>query len=141
MIHKFLVGVIYTALLLTIPVCAQESVDRAMIAKIRDEGLNRSQALKIFTQFTEVIGPRLTGSPQVKAASMYGKTRLAEWGLENPRLEAWEFGRGWSLEKFSVEMIEPRYAPLVGYPEAWSASTAGELIGTHVLLGDKSAAA
>jgi hypothetical protein len=79
-----------------------------MIAKIRDEGMNRSQVLKMFTHFTEVIGPRLTGSPQVKAASTYGKTRLAEWGLENPRLEAWEFGRGWSLEKFSIEMIEPR---------------------------------
>jgi carboxypeptidase Q len=82
----------------------------------------------------------LTGSPQVKAASEYAKTRLAEWRLENPRLEAWEFGRGWSLEKFSVEMIEPRYMPLVGYPEAWSASTAGELTGSPVLLGGKAPA-
>ena len=140
MIGKFFVGLIYSSLLFAIHGCAQESVDRAMIAKIRDEGLNRSQVLKIFTQFTEVIGPRLTGSPQVKTAAMYGKTRLAEWGLENPRLESWEFGRGWSLEKFSIEMIEPRYAPLVGYPEAWSASTAGELTGSPVLLGGKSAA-
>src|SRR5688572_10547127 len=94
----------------------------------------------MFTHFTEVIGPRLTGSPQVKAASEYGKARLAEWGLNNPRLEAWEFGRGWALEKFNIEMVEPRYMPLIGYPEAWSASTAGELTGKPVLLGSKTTA-
>ena len=62
MIHKFLVSIIFSSLLFVIPVCAQESVDRAMIAKIRDEGLNRSQVMKTFMHFTEVIGPRLTGS-------------------------------------------------------------------------------
>jgi hypothetical protein len=128
------------SLLAAVPLYAQEPVDRDVVAKIRDEGLNRSQVLKMFTHFTEVIGPRLTGSPQVKAASEYGKARLAEWGLENPRLEAWDFGRGWQLEKFNVEMIEPRYMPLIGYPEAWSASTAGELAGKPVLLGGKTAA-
>jgi hypothetical protein len=140
MIEKLFAGLVCSATLFAIPVVAQENVDRAVIAKIRDEGMNRSQALRVFTQFTEVIGPRLTGSPAVRAASEYGKARLAEWGLENPRLEAWDFGRGWSLKKFSVEMIEPRYMPLIGYPEAWSASTAGELTGKPVLLGDKTAA-
>lgn len=123
-----------------VPLRAQEPVDRAAVQKIRDEGLNNSQVLKVFTHFTEVIGPRLTGTPQVKAASEYGKARLAEWGLDNPRLEAWDFGRGWSLEKFSIEMIEPRYMPLIGYPEAWSASTAGELTGKPMLFGGKTAA-
>jgi hypothetical protein len=140
MIEKLFAGLVCFAMLFAIPGVAQESVDRSVIAKIRDEGMNRSQVLKSFTHFTEVIGPRLTGSPAVRSASEYGKARLVEWGLENPRLEAWEFGRGWSLKKFSVEMIEPRYMPLIGYPEAWSASTAGELTGKPVLLGDKTAA-
>lgn len=140
MIGKLFASLVCFSFLFAVPLRAQEPVDRAVIAKIRDEGLNRSQVLKMFTHFTEVIGPRLTGTPQVKAASEYGKARLAEWGLDNPRLEAWEFGRGWALEKFSVEMIEPRYMPLVGYPEAWSASTAGELTGKPVLLGSKTAA-
>ena len=76
MIDKFFAALICSVLLCAIPARAQESVDRQMIAKIRDEGMNRSQVLKMFTHFTEVIGPRLTGSPQVKAASTYGKTRL-----------------------------------------------------------------
>jgi hypothetical protein len=115
----------------------QEPVDREVIAKIRDAGLNRSQALETFTRFTEVIGPRLTATPAYKNAAEWARDKLKEWGLENPRLEAWEFGRGWALEKFTVEMVEPRYMPLIGYPEAWSPSTAGELVAAPIFLGDK----
>ena len=117
---------------------AQEPIDRAIIAKIRDEGLNRSQVHNTFTYFTEVIGPRLTATPAYKAAAEYAQGKLKEWGVENPRLEAWEFGRGWTLDKFTIEMVEPRYMPLIGYPEAWSASTSGELVAAPIFIGDKS---
>ncbi len=119
------------------PALAQEPVDRASIAKIRDEGLNRSQVHETFTHFTEDIGPRLTASPAYKTAAEWAQGKLKEWGIGNPRLEAWEFGRGWTLDKFSIEMTEPRYMPLIGYPEAWSASTVGELNGSPIFLGDK----
>lgn len=115
----------------------QEPVDRDVIAKIRDEGLNRSQVYETFTHFTEDIGPRLTGSPAYKTAAEWAQGKLKEYGLENPRLEAWEFGRGWALDKFSIEMVEPRYMPLIGYPEAWSASMAGEITAAPIFLGDK----
>jgi carboxypeptidase Q len=119
---------------------AQEPIDREMIAKIREEGLKRSKVYATFTHFTEVIGPRLTGTPAHKAAAEYARDRLKEWGAENPRLDAWEFGRGWTLEKLTIEMIEPRYLPLMGYAEAWSSSTAGEITGTPLMLGGKPAA-
>ena len=119
---------------------AQEPVDREMIAKIREEGLKRSKVYPTFTYFTEVIGPRLTGTPAHKAAAEYARDRLKEWGAQNPRLEAWEFGRGWTLEKLTIEMIEPRYLPLMGYAEAWSSSTAGEIVGMPLMLGGKSPA-
>jgi carboxypeptidase Q len=124
-------------LLPTGSVQAQEAIDRYIVAKIRDEGLNRSQVHSTFTHFTEEIGPRLTASPAYKAAAEWAQAKLKEWGLSNPRLEAWEFGRGWTLDKFSIEMIEPRYMPLIGYPEAWSASTAGELTAAPIFLGNK----
>ncbi len=119
---------------------AQEPVDNTINAKIRDEGLNRSQVHKIFTHFTEVIGPRLTGSPAVKAADDYSLGLLKEWGLSNPHLEPWDFGRGWTLERSTVEMIEPRYMPLIGYPEAWSASTPAEMVATPIFIGNKTVA-
>lgn len=128
------------SLFFQLPLCAQEPIDTALLAKIRDEGLNRSQVERTFAQFTEVIGPRLTGSPSHKAAADYAVTRLTDWGLSGPRLEPWEFGRGWTLERSIVEMIEPRYMPLVGYPEAWSASTPGEVVASPVFIGNKSQA-
>ena len=126
--------------MMTLPLRAQEPVDAAVNAKIRDEGLNSSQVHKTFTHFTEVIGPRLTGSPAAKAADDYALGLLKEWGLGDPHLEAWDFGRGWTLEKSTVEMIEPRYMPLIGYPEAWSASTAGEIVATPIFIGNKTSA-
>jgi len=116
-----------------------EPVDPAAIARIRDEALNRSQVGALFSMLTDGIGPRLTGSPEHKRAAEWARDTMTKWGLANPRLEAWEFGRGWTLDKFTIEMIEPRYMPLLGYPEAWSPSTAGEVAVSVVSVIGKTA--
>ena len=126
--QRRIVGILAMSLAVS-AVAAQtrEPVDSAAIAKIRDEGLNRSQVGAVFNQFVDVIGPRLAGSPAYTRAAEYAREMLAKWGLSNARVEPFEFGRGWTLEKFTLEMVEPRYMPLTGFPEAWSASTAGEI--------------
>jgi hypothetical protein len=111
-----------------------EKVDTAMVAKIRDEGLNRSRVQATFNQFVDVIGPRLTASPDHKRAAEWARDEMTRWGLANARLEPFEFGRGWVLERFTLEMVEPRFMPLVGYPEAWSPSTKGEIVASVVSL-------
>ena len=115
---------------------AQEPVDSAMIARIRDEGLTRSHAVETFGHLTDVIGPRLTGSPSFKQAVDWSADLLRSYGLSGVHLESWPFGRGWSLEKLTLEMVAPRYMPLIGYAEAWTPSTKGELVGTPVYIGD-----
>ncbi|MBI2535875.1 MAG: M20/M25/M40 family metallo-hydrolase, partial [Gemmatimonadetes bacterium] len=115
---------------------AQEPVDQATIARIKDEGLNRSQVGELFNHLTNVIGPRLTGSPAFKQAVEWSEARFRQFGLANVHTEAWPFGRGWTLEKLTLEITEPRYFPLVGYPEAWTPSTAGELLASPVYVGD-----
>jgi hypothetical protein len=115
----------------------QEPVDAAMNAKIRDEGLNRSQVYAMFNHLVDTIGPRLTASPEHKRAAEWARDMAAKWGLANPRVEPFEFGRGWALDRFTIEMVEPRYMPLVGYPEAWSPSTKGEVIASAVFLAGK----
>ncbi len=105
----------------------REPVDAATILKIRDEGLNRSQVGAVFDQFVDVIGPRLAGSPGYNRAAEFARKTMADWGLSTARLEPFEFGRGWTLEKFTLEMVEPRYMPLTGFPEAFTASTSGEI--------------
>jgi hypothetical protein len=118
---------------------AQEPVDQATIARIKDEGLNRSQVLPAFDHLTNVIGPRLTNSPAFRQAAEWVASELKRLGLANVHTEAWPFGRGWTLEKLTIEMTTPRYFPLTAYPEAWTPSTKAELLGTPVYLGDLTA--
>ncbi len=115
---------------------AQEPVDREMVERITAEGSQRSRVAELFNHFTNVIGGRLTASPAHREAVEYARGRLEDWGLDNVHLEAWEFGRGWTLERFSVEMLEPRYMPMIGYPLGWSPSTNGRLVARPVFLGD-----
>jgi hypothetical protein len=116
-----------------------EPVDAEIVAKIRDEGLNRSEAPAIFRHFVDVIGPRLAGSLGYNRAAEFARATMDGWGLAAARIEPFEFGRGWQLEKFSLEMTEPRYMPLIGYPEAWTPSTSGEVVATAVSLVGRSA--
>src|SRR5262245_29750583 len=92
----------------------------AAFEKIRAEGYERSQAAAVFEYLTIDIGPRLTASPSHKRAAEWVKERLTRDGLSNARLEPWNFGRGWTLNHLTVEMVEPRYLPLVGYADGWS---------------------
>ena len=119
---------------------AQERVDTDMPARIRTEGLQRSRALPLFLTLTDEIGSRLTGSPAHMRAARWARDRFAEWGLANARLEPFEFGRGWALERISVEMTSPRYMPVIAYADAWTPSTRGVVSGPVVYVGDKSAA-
>lgn len=99
------------------------------IAKIKDEGMNRSQALATIRYLTDVIGPRLTNSPAQRRANKWTKEQLEKWGMKNAAVDPWgEFGRGWELKRFnaSVEMPEGTI-PFRAYPKAWSPSTNGPI--------------
>src|SRR5262245_39969275 len=79
---------------------ATSHVSKEDIERIRDEGLNHSQAMQTLSYLTDVIGPRLTGSPNLRRANEWTREKLSGWGLENAHLEEWgPFGRGWSLKR------------------------------------------
>jgi carboxypeptidase Q len=91
------------------------------IVRIREEGLKRSQVMETLSYLTDVIGPRLTGSPNMKRANDWTRDQLTKWGLQKAHLESWgPFGRSWVLKSFSAEVIEPQTIPLIAYPKAWS---------------------
>jgi hypothetical protein len=105
------------------------------IERIKDEGMNRSQVMQTLSYLSDVIGPRLTASPNLKRANEWTRDKLTAWGLENAHLEAWgPFGRGWALKDFSAEVVAPQTIPLIAYPKAWSPGV--ELTNAEVVYVD-----
>src|SRR5262245_35571295 len=104
---------------------AAERLDYAALAQIRDEGLNRSQVMDTLFWLTDRYGPRLTGSPAIDEAGAWTMKKMTEWGLANVHREDWDFGRSWSLERFSAHLVAPQIQPLIGFPKTWSPGTDG----------------
>jgi len=94
---------------------------------IIDEGLNRSQVMQTAQYLSDVIGPRITNSPGMRAAEAWTMAKFREWGLQNVHREGFQFGRGWSVESVSVRMLTPRAIQLHAQPIAWTPSTGGAL--------------
>ena len=112
-----------------------ERVDTAMIEKIKEEGMQRSKVMESISYLTDVHGPRLTASPLTRKAGEWTKGRLTEWGLENANLESWgPFGRGWTLEACTANLIEPHFSQLIAYPKAWTPSTPKSVRGEPIYL-------
>ncbi len=129
-IHLAFVFLLSFAFALSLPAALaqgqkEEQLDYAMIARIREEGLNRSQVMEHITWLSDVYGPRLTGSPAIKQASQWAQKKFNEWGLANIHEEEFAFGKGWSLVRFSAHMTEPQVSPLIGYPKSWTPGTQG----------------
>ncbi len=134
---RFLVTATIVAFSAASPAFSQEKVDYTAVQKIRDEALGtNSQVMETLRHLTDVIGPRLTGSPQMKAANDWTRKQLEDWGLANAHLETWgPFGRGWSFEKSTVNMVSPQGAPLIAIPKAWTPGTNGATRGKVIRPG------
>jgi hypothetical protein len=116
----------------------QDNPDQNVINRIKEEAQKHSHIMETVGHMTDVIGPRLTGSPNLKKAEQYATDKLRECGITNVHLEPWgPFGRGWSLEDFSAKMIAPDFSSLIAYPKAWSPGTNGTVRGEVVFLNAK----
>lgn len=99
--------------------------------------MNHSQVMATLSYLTDVIGPRVTGSPELRRANAWTRDRLAAWGLVNAHLEPWgPFGRGWSLRRFSAQVIAPQTIPLIAYPKAWSPGVGAQPLEADVVFVD-----
>jgi hypothetical protein len=133
--HALRNRVLAATLALPVLVAGQERVDDRVLAAIKTEGFQRSQVMETLGWLTDVHGPRLTNSPGYRAAAEWARARAEQWGLAGAKLEPWgEFGPGWQVNRFSVEMRTPRYTRLVAYPQAWTRSTSGTVSGSPVLV-------
>ena len=91
------------------------------IARIREEGLERSRVMQTADYLCDVIGPRLTGTSRLRTANDWTRDELSRWGLTNAHLEEWgPFGTEWSIKRYSLQIVEPFQFNVIGYPRAWS---------------------
>ncbi|HMO81558.1 MAG TPA: M20/M25/M40 family metallo-hydrolase [Pyrinomonadaceae bacterium] len=112
------------------------AVENAAVDRIRDEGMNRSQAMATMHYLSDVIGARLTNSPAQRRANQWTKEQLEKWGMKNAAIDPWgEFGRGWELKRFkSTVKIGEEFVAFRTYPKAWSPSTNGAITGDVVYV-------
>lgn len=124
-----------------LPARAQERVDAAVVQRIRDEAFNRSQVMHIASMLTDMYGPRLTGSPTMKAGGEWVISALRGWGIPTGRMEPWgPFGRGWTNERMVAQVTAPTPFPVIAYPAAWTPGTTGPLQAEVVMVAADSVA-
>src|SRR5215218_3291881 len=112
---------------------AQTAAPADINAAIRKEGMENSKIMNTMHYLTDLYGPRLTGSPNHKAAAEWAVKQMTEWGFENGHLEPWDFGHpGWANERFSGFIVSPVQDSLVGEVLAWTPSTKGAVTGEAV---------
>ena len=109
-----------------VAVGAQERVDQDIFWKIRQEATTNSRIMQTVHVLTDRYGPRLTGSPNVKAAGEWVIEQMHAWGLKNGRLEPWNFNRpGWVNERLAAHIVAPVKDALVVEALGWTPGTDG----------------
>jgi hypothetical protein len=114
---------------------APERIDASANARIRAEGMERSQVMRIVHVLTDVYGGRLTGSPNYQNAAEWAVKEMASWGMTNAHLEPFDWGReGWWNDKASGHIVSPVKDNLVFEVVAWTKSTSGTVTAPAVNL-------
>ncbi len=104
------------------------TVDLVTVAKIREEGLQRSQVMDIAGYIVDVLGARLTNSEDMKRAQAWVRGKMEQLGLENVVIEPFmDYGVTWDNDYFSLHMLEPDYQPMTGFPLTHTPGTQGKI--------------
>ncbi|MFY9621100.1 MAG: M20/M25/M40 family metallo-hydrolase [Pyrinomonadaceae bacterium] len=126
MLHRRAVAVALISTLLCLPIFAQSQSDKELLERIRKEAMTNSQIMKTMHMFSDVYGPRLTGSPNHKRSAEWAVKQMTAWGLSNGHLHAWDFKHpGWLNERLSAHIVAPVKDSLVAEALAWTPGTRG----------------
>jgi carboxypeptidase Q len=115
-----------------------ETINYADLNKIKNEGIQRSQVMELCSWLSDVYAPRVTGSPTAQKAADWAVATMKGWGLSNVKIEPWAnrngFDRGWTNDKFYLQVTAPERFPIPGTPTAWTPGTNGLVSGEAVLV-------
>lgn len=139
---KLCASVLCFLLLIARPLPAQAPGISEIYAQIRAEETNNSRIMWLIHQIADVYGPRVTGTPNLKAADDWAVNTMTSWGLANAHLEPWTFQPpsaaapvpGWENLELTAEAVTPFHGQLMVKPLAWTPSTKGPVTAQVVLL-------
>ncbi len=110
------------------PQPGRETLDLNMYQRIREEGINHSHVMEYASALDDDIGPRLTGSQNLKHANEWTRDQFTAMGCSNAHLEDWgEFGMGWQQINTWVRMASPDTAVFIAQAAPWSPATNGAI--------------
>lgn len=113
---------------------AHVPADDALIARLVDEGMHHSHTDADLEYLTDVIGPRLSGSAEMRRANDWTLEKFRAYGVDRGALESWTFGVGWTRGPMTLRMLSPQKRELMGVSWAWSPGTNGPLAGDVVFM-------
>ncbi len=121
-----------------LPQPARETIDYTAYGRIREEGLRHSHVMDYASALMDGIGPRLTGSPNLKRANEWTRDQLTAMGCANSHLEDWgEFGMGWQQLNTWLRMTSPDTAVFIAQSAPWSPATSGPITAPAVWIDVK----
>src|SRR6202158_962695 len=107
--------------------------DAQILSEVRDH----SQVMENLEYLSDEIGPRLTGSPQLKQANDWTAAKFREYGLTNVHLEPWTIAHSWTRGTAQARIVSPAGHPLTIASAGWSPGTSGVWRGQFVYFDAK----
>src|SRR5215210_5541363 len=128
---------VFLALFPVAPLAAQTQVDTSGTGALIDQAMNRSEVMQNLQHLSDVIGPRLSGSPAMRRANEWTATRFRAYGLR-VALEPYQFGVTWERGPASLRLTAPFSRAITAHSWAWTEGTGGKFITGPVVLADLS---
>jgi hypothetical protein len=103
--------------------------------KLMAEAKSGSEIMKNLQYLSDMVGPRLTGSENLKRANEYTAEVMRKYGLSNVHLEPWEIPAGWQRGTAYAKIIEPDTGRTLSlYSNGWTPGTKGRIQGDVVIM-------
>ena len=99
------------------------------IPRLIHEGMENSHVDADLQYLLDVIGPRLSGGPEMRRANEWTQQKFKEYGADRADLESYKFGVTWTRGPTTARMLVPQKRELLAVSWAWSPSTNGPLAG------------
>ena len=107
---------------------------RAVDARILREIQDRNQLMENIEHLSDAIGPRLTGSDQLKTAEAWAASVARQYGLENVHLEGWKIAHSWQRGAAQAQIVKPVVRTLTIASAGWSPPTNERVRGNVVYV-------